>query len=263
MIVSVATMTIESLRVKMFSDELQKAVATRLEEIERTAADAIMRGPLPRSYYEHVKRLMLLKQILRSNSELRMVLTPVSNERFELLFDQSYTVRNLSGLEQSWSLECHESTDGQYGERTRIRFVRARFERAAALEVDEVAPEGGTAGVKGNGEIVFARPIRIPPGAGLVVEMGSVGWVRGNDLFYVPARDPGEGIRCVVDHPESVEVECEFPEGPMPESAYIARTWTEGLRDGWRRSTWEYSFPIAPSTAVICYWSVRDKPSQG
>jgi len=64
-IVGTATVSIERMRVKSFSAELSGNVASKLAEIEDTTRDAIMRGPLPRTYYEDVKQLMLMNRFLR------------------------------------------------------------------------------------------------------------------------------------------------------------------------------------------------------
>src|SRR5262249_53334273 len=81
---AIATMSIEAARVREFSSELAAIVNTKLEEIEKTASDAILRGPLPKSYYEHVKRLMLLKLFLRNDWRMNMVFT-VREDCFEIL----------------------------------------------------------------------------------------------------------------------------------------------------------------------------------
>jgi hypothetical protein len=260
-IVGFATLTIEAVRVKQFSEELQKAVATKLLEIERISADAIMRGPLPRFYYEHIKRLMLLKQTYRTGWGINLRLEPAADGLFELSYDQAYTVKNLSAVVHIYELEFLETLDGEFTDKSRIRFVKARFEHSPHPEVFLEASPGETIGNRTEDAIVFRQSIPMNQGMSLVVEEGSVGWVRSSDMFFVPAADPADGIRCTMDHPSTVRVVFEFPEGPTRESVYLAAKRTEQLRTGWVRSSWDYPFPIVPSVAIICSWSLESTPT--
>lgn len=227
----------------------------KLAEIERTATDAIMRGPLPRFYYEHVKRLMLLRQIYRTEWNINITLSSAQDGRHEMLYDQSFVIRNLSGLVEIYDLCIYESSDGDESNKARIRFVEARFEHSSKAEIEEHSSESDSLGNwDEDGSLEFSRSIPLPQGSSLRVLSGTSGFVRENDMFFVPAVDPADGIRVVIDHPKTVNLVVEFPEGPTRESPYGAVCRVEALTHTVARTTWDYPHPIVPSAAIICYW---------
>jgi hypothetical protein len=130
-LVAVATVSIEAARVRAFTADLFAIVDAKLAEIERTAADAIMRGPFPKSYYEHVKRLMLLKPFLRSDWRINLVFNH-KQDCFEMLFEQHFRITNLASIAQTYLVVHHESPDlgGDFKGFARIRYARARKDNA-------------------------------------------------------------------------------------------------------------------------------------
>ena len=128
---AVATVSIEAARVRQFSIELTELADAKIADIERAAADAILRGPLPKPYYEHVKRLMLLKPFLRSSWRINLVFTRKADDRLEMLFDQHYCVTNLASISHIYTVVHHESPDqnGDFRGVARIRYARAPRQR--------------------------------------------------------------------------------------------------------------------------------------
>jgi hypothetical protein len=261
LIVVIATATIESVRVKMFSRELQDATEDKLRQIADTAADKILQGPLPESYYYHVKREMLLRPIFRSNWHINAILTPKVENALELVFDQEYTVENCAKLEETYSVEAYQSLETEFADRARIRHVRARFERSIKYQIDESAPDdGATVGDRDATAIKFKKSVLLRPGVALTITVGTLEWTYPNDMFFVVVNDPTAGARCVIDHPESTVVKFEFPEGESEGTRHAAIESVEKLPGGIMRSTWDFPFPIVPTATIICYWFPRMLP---
>jgi hypothetical protein len=72
-IIGLVAASLERARIKVFSDELTTEVRERLDEIEKTASARVMRGPLPREYYEHIFKLMLLNRVRLTEWNVRLV----------------------------------------------------------------------------------------------------------------------------------------------------------------------------------------------
>jgi hypothetical protein len=121
LIAGLATVTIERLRVRSFSNELAKEVSEKLQALEYAATDAIMRGPLPRQYYEHVKRLMLLRHFLRQNWIVQLEFHWTTSD-VRVLLDQRYRMSNLSGTTETYKIEHFEQHD--MDDDAVIRYVR-------------------------------------------------------------------------------------------------------------------------------------------
>jgi hypothetical protein len=260
-LVAVATISIEAARVRAFSGELSAIVDGKLEQIEKTAADAIMRGPLPKSYYEHVKRLMLLKPFLRSDWRINLVFND-RQDYFEVLFEQHFRITNLTSIGQTYSVVHHESPDqgGGFPGLARIRYARARHENAQDWEFNEAAPDGETLGKLVDGDLGFERNVGVAANISMSVETASVEHARLVDtrLFIPP--DATTGLVCVCEHPSWLNVELDLPEVVGLPDDFSGKVASERLSDGRVRTEWQFPFPIVPSAAaVLSWWPAKDR----
>lgn len=255
-VAGLATIAIENLRIHVFTEELEELVAKKLNSIEEATKDAVARGPLPRPYYEYVQKMMLSSTFIGSDWTITIRLEPDVHRSgcVQRSIDQQYMLKNLSGTEQQYVLEHRSTVFGIRGTGA-ITCMRAKLQHTGEWLVNLPSSGDESIGIVKDGCLVFQRTVPVPRDATIMVEKGSVDPLDAHDFTLFLVRHAHTHLRCAVDHPDGLTISMHFPEAYGAPISFSPLTGERQLRPGWKRSEWDFPFPLLPGSTVALEWS--------
>jgi hypothetical protein len=267
MIVGVAPLSVEKLRIKEFSGRLSAQVENKLGEIERTTRDLIFRGPLPDKYYRHISQLMFFNHFLRRDWKIRMEFSwaDAAHSSLSVSCEQDYKIENLHSTQEDYVIDHFETLDWVESAHapTRLEYVRAKYEGAGAGEwlVNEAAKPGGTVGCCENGMVRFRAGVPMRAKQALQVYERSSKAVGKQQFDYFLIGEPTDGVTCEIRYPEDLGVELDWPERQL--QGQPVEPEADRCECGIRITDWDFPNPMPPCSFFTVRWQTRTTGSGG
>lgn len=256
-IIATVALFMERQRIENFTDQISRIVKAKLDEIEQTTLNAIIRGPLPREYYEEISKVLLFNHFLRTDWAIRLTFSlEDTKEYIKVSFDQEYKIKNLYGYEKPYLVDHLEALEWEdkFPDATKIQYVRVKYERSTNWIVNEAAETGKPIGVKEHDFIRFKESVSVPTDEVLVVHEGSIKIIRERGYEGIIVGEPTLGMKCWITHQDDLIVNIEYPEIHPGFQAYKGKVGEERLEGGKLRSYWEFPSPMPPFSYYIVNW---------
>jgi hypothetical protein len=264
-IIGFVTWSIEKARVESFTTHLTTLTNEKLEEIKKTTVDAIIQGPLPRTYYEHISKTMFDTSFLRTEWTIRIDIDwkpgTADREYLQLKIEQVYKIQNISSFPQEFEVGHFESRDwdDKFPQSTRFRYVRAEYADGSGSFFSVEPSTDGTQPWKIDDDTIsFARRINIPPGRTVEIQVASEKLMRDRQYESRIVGEPSTGIKFLINAPEDLAVTIDIPEFLLGSPGEKIKISEERPRDGRQSSYWHIARPLPPSSCIFIVWKRRE-----
>lgn len=266
-IIGFVTWSVETARIKTFTDTLSKVVSNKLEEIKQTTVDAIIQGSLPRDYYEHISKTMFLSAFVQFdwNIIVEFHWTSAEREYLHVVIDQTYKVQNISSVPETYHLHHFESRDwdDKFPNSTSFRYIEAYFEGVVDPIVHEVNTPSAEKPWKTEGDYLsYGRDVEIPSAGVLLVRVGSRKIMRDRQYESRLVVHPTLGAEFTLQGPGDLHTDVEIPDillGSLAGKTKIGEEEDDLL--GRNVSHWKIARPLPPATSVFVNWRRVQKPT--
>lgn len=260
-VVGFVSWSIERAHLAEFGNQLSMVAKTKLDEIELASREAIVRGPLPRIYYEHVSTIMLNNRFVKYDWVVNLRFEWVSGKDqgeacLRCITDSEYKIKNYCGWEEEYEIDHFESCEleERFPGTAAIRYVRAKWEGSGNWIIEY---QGKDSGEHVDKFVRFKQKVTMAAEAVLEVRQGSAKMVRPSQEDWVLISEPTMSVECNVDCPEDLIMEVDWPESDLS-AGHKANMHEEPMPDGRKRITWDFPFPMSPYSCFFICWRRKE-----
>ncbi|HEV3037996.1 MAG TPA: hypothetical protein VHA33_09445 [Candidatus Angelobacter sp.] len=255
--------------IKTFSATLSSEVSRKLDEIKNTTVDAVIQGPLPRAYYEHVQKVVFKNCFVREtwdvtfNFEWNPTKETDKPDFVYLAIEQIYRIRNVGTSAEPYEIDHYETRDWDdiFPGATDYTHLRAELDDQPGVFVFNESVTSGAWEADGD-QLRLHKKAEIKPGQALTVTVGSRKIMRDRQYESRLVGEPTLGVNFHMQAPEDLFVEVEIPESLLGSLKEKIKPLEELKVKNRISRHWNIPFPLPPSACIFVSWRHRKNQNE-